>query len=240
MLSIGFSRWLAASGFQHRALPVQAGIVVYRLADRSGYVAVPIDEWDALGRQFSGRIAPVVRTARMLMGAIIPAVVLIGLILLTGPRPSEFVGSILGMTILSLLWFGPVSIYLWQSHRVRRIAKEIEAQLAKCKRVAEPRHGRSGPPRWLEIALTLLVGPTLLLQIYGTLNPQAYHGTQWSGLSLNWVGLAGLASLAWYYFLRWRANRADEAHMRELEKRGRRVDFLSRAHAQEAGASRST
>lgn len=240
MLSIGFSRWLAASGFQHRALPVQSGIVVYRLADRSGFVAVPIDQWDALGQEFSSRAAPIQRRAHWLMGGIVPGVVLIGLFGMFGQGLGDWVGSLLGISILLLLWVGPIAVYLWQSHRVRRIALEIEGRLQRCRRVAAPRQGKAGPPRWLEIVLTLLVGPALLLQIYGTINPEAYRGTPLSGTSLNWVGLAGLAALAFYYLLRWRAKRADDAYMRELERRGRRVDFLGRAHAQDGAASRST
>lgn len=240
MLSIGFSTWLASSGFQHRALPVQSGIVVYRLADRSGFVAVPIDDWNALGRHFSDESAPIRRKAHLLMGGIIPAVLLIGLFCMAVPGASDLLGAVFGLTILSLLWFGPVAIYLWQSHRIRRIATEIEGQLRRYRRVEAPPQGKDGPPRWLEIALTLLVGPTLLLQIYGSINPHAYDGSPLSGTSLNWVGLGGLAALAIYYGLRWRAKRADAAFMREMEARGRRVDFVGRAHAQEATASRST
>lgn len=240
MLSIGFSRWLAASGFQHRALPVQAGVVVYRLADRSGFVAVPIDQWEAFGQEFSDRAAPIQRIAHWLMGAIIPAVVLVGLFGMFGQGLGDWVGSFLALSILLLLWVGPIAIYLWQSHRVRRIALDIEARLRTCRRVAAPRQSKSGPPRWLQIALTLLVGPTLLLQIYGSINPQAYRNTPLSGTSLNWIGVAGLVSVALYCLLRWRAKRAHDAFIRELERRGRRVNFLDRAHAQDEAASRST
>ncbi len=224
MLHMGFSRQLAASGFQRRATAVSGGRIVHRLADGAGHVGLDAGEWRAVGEHFAAQARPVRRTVRYLSAGLFPAIFLFGMT----------IGQVLpgaGLVIVAGILLGPLAIYLWQSHRINRIARVIEAELARKPRVAAPAVIESRPPRWLEIAFMLLVGPGLIVQVYGSLNPDAFRNTPWSGTHLGWPGIAGFAVLAAMLFLRRRAGRGTASDGPADDIGGRKRDVVARARA---------
>ena len=221
-MSDNFSLFLASSGFEHRATRVPGRGVVYRLRDRSGHVALPALEWDRLQQRLAEETKPVNRRTNWLFAGLIPGIFLFGLTL----------GQILpfgGIVILVGLFFGPGAIYLWRARRIEQIARGIEAELARWPKAGPPPPVPGRTPRWMRIALFLLVGPELVLQIWGTLNPQAYAGSPWAGMHLEVPGIAGLVLLGVYQYRRWRRGRAAEAELRAALAVGRRADFVARA-----------
>lgn len=220
MLGMGFSRALASSGFRHRATAVPGGRVLYRLADGSGHVALHEREWDAVGVAFDEATQPVMRRVRWLSVALFPAIFLYAMTL----------GQVVpgaGLLVLLGIFFGPLGIYLWQSHRIAAISRLIEAELAQLPRVAAPPADPSRAPRWLEIAALLIVGPGLIVQLYGSFDPGAFRNTPWSGAHFDWKGWLGLAVLCGLAFYRWRGSAG--AGDGKPEKTGRGVDALARA-----------
>jgi len=225
MIGMGFSRALAQTGFQNRATLLPGGRVIYRLADRSGHVALGAEEWEAVGARFATEVRPVGRKTFWLSIGLFPAVFLFGMTI-----AQILPGS--GILILAGIVLGPIAIYLWQSHRIKRIADAIERELARRPRVAgAPPPPASRPPRWLEIACLLLVGPGLIVQIYGSLNPDAFRNTPWTGMHLDWTGIAGFAVLGAMLFYRWRVARDTAPDAPGEEREGRRSDVIARARA---------
>ena len=83
--------------------------------------------------------------------------------------------------------------------------------------------------RGLEIAALLLVGPHLIVQVYGSLNPDAYRNTPLLGTELDWSGIAGFLILAAILLLRWRPRWPTRRPGQVDEPTERRFDPLARA-----------
>lgn len=235
MLSLGFSRALTSGGFEHRATIMPGGRVVYRLADGSGHVDLPLRDWRALGERFQAETKAIVRRATISTVWMIPGLALYMIVMgsIAYAIDSSTLGGIGAVGFLIMLLFGPPVIYLWQSHRVQRIAAAIEAELARHPRVEAPPAVPWRVPRALEIAALVLIGPHLIVQVYGSFFPDAFRNTPWTGMHLNWSGIAGFAVLAILVFFRWRA-RGQEQEARESQGgpepalAGRRVDVIAR------------
>jgi len=222
MIGMGFSRALTESGFRHRATPIGGGRIVYRLADGSGNVALDAAEWDAVGEHFQAQVHPVGRTTTWLSIGLFPAIFVFGMT----------IGQLLpgaGILILAGILLGPIAIYLLQSYRIKHIARAIEKELARLPRVAAPPPPAWRAPRGLEIACIVLVGPGLIVQVYGSFNPDAFRNTPWTGMHLDWVGFAGFAVLGAMLFYRWRAARDAPPQVPDQEREGRRSDVIMRA-----------
>ena len=226
MLDIGFSRGLARINFKHRAT-VGSGRVTYRLADGSGHVGLETSEWRALTARFEDESRVVLRTAKLALLALFPVifayVMTLGQIMPGG-----------GIIIVAGIFLGPPGIYLWQSHKVARIARNIDAELARRPKVAAPLTSQPRAMRGLEIAALLLVGPHLILQVYGSLNPDAYRNTPLLGTELDWSDIAGFLILATILLLRWRPRWPTRPSKQVDESAGRRFDPLSRARETDA------
>jgi hypothetical protein len=226
VISFNFPRWLSRSGFQRRSAAVSRDRMVYKLADRSGYVALDRPEWEALGERFDTECKMVSRRTNWVCCCAPFAVFLFGMTL----------GQILpgaGLIIVAAIFIGPAALYVWHRRGIERVADAIEADLARRPRVAEPQGIAPPPvPRWLEIAGFFLIGPGLIIQVYGSLNPDAYRNTPLSGTQLNAFGLAGFVALAAIICLRRRARPAAAAGDEPLkadEPRARRTDAIARA-----------
>src|SRR6185436_6575883 len=114
MLDIGFSRGLARINFKHRAT-VSGGRVTYWLADGSGHVGLESSEWRALIARFEDESRMVLRRAKLALLTLFPVTFVYGMTL----------GQIMpgaGLVIVAAIFLGPPGIYLWQSHKIARIA----------------------------------------------------------------------------------------------------------------------
>jgi len=227
MLSAGFSRWLATSGFERRATLVAGGGVIYALADGSGHVALDALEWEGFGDRFEREAKAVTRRANGMYLALLPGVMVYALTF------GQFI-PFAGIVILLAIFGGPIAIYLWQSHRIKAIAAGIESDLARRPKAARRAVAAPPVPRWLEIAAALLVGPHLIFQVIGTLFPNVFRGTPWMGTRLDWSAAVGFAILATIFVLRRRAARGDAAPAAAAAPQpepGRRSDFVVRARS---------
>ena len=199
MLHIGFSRDLAKINFKDRAA-IEGGRVTYRLADGSGHVGLDAAEWRSLNAELDARSAEVLRKAKLWLILLFPGIFVYGMTL----------GQVMpgaGLVILAGIFLGPPGIYLWQSHRIKRIAATIEAELACRTKVAAPPRAPWRVPRGLEIACAVLVGPHLIFEVYGSIHPEAYRNTPFLGTSLNWTSLVSFSLIVAIFYFRWRAVR---------------------------------
>jgi len=233
MIGMSFSRALTQTGFRHRATPVSGGRVNYRLADRSGHVVLSAYEWDAYGEVFEEQVRPVARKTFWLTIGLLPGLglymIVMGGILATA-LDSNFLASVAAVGFVVGLFFGPPGIYLWQSYRVKAIAAAIEKDLATFPRAAAPPAPVGRPPRWLEIAGLVLIGPGLVIAIIGQLGgPDTFRGTPLMGAHLTVVAIAGLAILAALLLYRVRARAEGRPASPEDEREGRRVNVVKRA-----------
>jgi len=199
MLHIGFSRELAKINFRDRATP-RDGRVAYRLADKSGHVSLDAGEWAAMIAQFDRESGKVLRTARRCLIGLLPGIFVYGMTL-------AHVLPFGGLIIVLAFFLGPPGIYFWQSNRIDRIARRIDAQLAGRPKVAAPPRQPWRVPRGLEIACAVLVGPHLLFEVYGSINPGAYRNTPLLGTQLNWTSFISFSVIAAIVYFRWRAAR---------------------------------
>lgn len=211
MLHIGFSRDLAKINFKDRAT-IQGGRVTYRLADGSGHVGLDAGEWQSLNDELDARSGEVLRKAKKRLLLLFPGIFVYGMTL----------GQVMpgaGLIIVAGIFLGPPGIYLWQSHRIERISREIEDMLAARQKVVAPPRAPWRVPRWLEIACAVLVGPHLIFEIYGSINPEAYRNTPLLGTSLNWTSFFSFSVIAAIVYFRWRAvqHRANA----RLQRKGR-------------------
>lgn len=222
MLDMDFSRWLAASNIERRATTLRYGRVAYRLTDGSGHVGLDAEQWAALRAYFDAESAAAGRETRWLTIGLIPCIFLYNMT----------VANVLpggGLVILGALLFGPVAIYLRQSNRMQRLVRAIEADLSTQPRITAPPRRSSRPPRWLETAAALLIGPYLILQLYGSLDPNAFRNTPWSGTHLDATGIVALLVLVGIGYFRWRARDRSKAEPPPRERAGRSADVIARA-----------
>ena len=239
MLHIGFSRQLAESGFEHRASPAPDGRIVYRLADGSGHVRVEPGEWNALLSGFADEARGIARRAKWCLFGLFPGIFVFAMTV-GQVRPGA------GLLVVLGIFLGPPGIYLWQSYRVKWAAKALEEKLAFRRKVPAPPPVPFKLPRWIEIASFVLVGPHLLIEMYGSVNPDAYRNTPLLGTELDWTSGVSFAILAAVLYFRLRAggvvlphwfasfrsrDRAEEVV--DLEG-GRRTDVIARARRSES------
>ena len=197
MLNIGFSRDLAKINFKDRAT-IEGGRVTYRLADGSGHVGLDAVEWRSLNDELDARSGEVLRKAKKRLFLLFPCIFVYGMTL----------GQVMpgaGLIIVAGIFVGPPGIYLWQSHRIERILREIEEVLAARQKVVAPPPAPWRVPRWLEIVCAVLVGPHLILEVFGSIYPEAYRNTPLLGTSLNWTSLVSFSVIAAIFHFHWRA-----------------------------------
>jgi hypothetical protein len=221
VLHIDFSRELAKIHFKDRAT-IGDGRVTYRLADGSGHVGLDAAEWRAMNAEFDERSRQVLRKARRWLIGLFPGIFLYGMT----------VGQIMpgaGLIIVAGIFLGPPGIYLWQSHRIKAISRDIENVLADRPKVVAPPRAPWRIPRWLEIICAVLVGPHLILEVFGSIYPEAYRNTPLLGTSLNWTSLVSFSVIVAILYFHWRAvqHRANASYRRQgraAERPGRHDD----------------
>jgi hypothetical protein len=87
------------------------------------------------------------------------------------------------------------------------VQREIDRTRALLARRPRRNAPAAAPRRALnlaELAAIVLLGPHLVIQIYGTLVPGAFRNTPWTGTRLGWSGWAALALFVVLIALRWR------------------------------------
>jgi hypothetical protein len=91
---------------------------------------------------------------------------------------------------------------IWHYWVVMCATAELESRLAIEERVPEPQLPSRRGLNVVEIAAIILVGPHLIIALYGTLVPDAYDNTPFAGTRLGPWDLAGFATLIGLFILR--------------------------------------
>lgn len=190
-IDIGFASALHRTAFLHRATPAPDGRhVIYRLADGSGHVRVPRDEWEQIGAIFQKETKAIRRRAivRILL---LPFVVLIVGFTIAQVIPWG------GLLIVVLFFGGPIANYLYQSYEVKKVSRAVDATFATLPRTQAAPPTPERPPRWLDIACIFLVGPWLILALIGEVGgPDTYRNTPLKGMHLDWEAWLAIGVLA--------------------------------------------
>ena len=185
MLSPGFADALNRSDLTRRAAVRPDGQIAYARADGSGHVVASQLEWREQLARYDAHLKPIRRRTLWWSIGLFPGILLFGMT----------VGQVVpfaGVLILAAMFGGPLVIYLRHSRAVRRIAAEIDRELAVGETCPAPARASFVLPRWFEIAFLLLVGPDLLLSVVGEIGgPDTYRGTPLWGTDLGALEIVG-------------------------------------------------
>lgn len=201
-----------------------------RMPDGRGDVRLTTQEWDALGGWFRTQVAPSARRLRLAVLLTLPLIIAFLAIVANVPSLETIFGWLFNLSpplaMLFLCGALPLTMTALHALAVQRAIDGVNEALAD-----RPRHGTSGlaPPRALnvvELIALALVGPHLIVGLWGSLFPNAFRNTPWTGAHLDAQGLAGLVVLLALGLLRWRRMRRGAAFAAEGS---RSVDVVARA-----------
>jgi hypothetical protein len=125
----------------------------------------------------------------------------------------------------------PIAAIVLHARTVMRALDAARSDLARFPRQQLRNRMPPADARPLEKVAIFAVLPYLLIQVWGTIDPDAYRNTPWTGTQLDFSSLVGVAALIWLGWRRWdavRRVRSEEAA--ELAEAGpRRTNFVNRA-----------
>ncbi|WP_136943069.1 hypothetical protein [Sphingomonas baiyangensis] len=191
---------MARLRFRQRGEAMRDGTVHVDPRDGGGRVPMPREEWDRCVDWFACEIRPATRALKLLILLQIPlAILTLGILTrldLIAPIDRMFAGAFAIVPVLVVtcwpLLLG-AAIY-WRAYRT--IVRHFADGLAQRPRV--PAADRTTRRLHLaEIVALVLVGPHLLIALYGTLAPNAFDHTPWMGTRLGPLDLIGFALLGW-------------------------------------------
>lgn len=190
---------LAVARLRQRCMVDENGLAHVRV-DRDGAVTLPAEEWEALGARFHAAIKPSASRLRWSVPLAIPFdVAEIMLMKALPPLGAFFDQAVAAFPNLTLmLFFSGLPLAAMIAHMLT-VQREIDRTLSLL--ALHPRQRPTASPsnpalKLLDLAAIVFIGPHVLIQVYGTLVPDAYRNTPWTGARLDWTGWAGLAVLA--------------------------------------------
>ena len=199
---------LAVAMLRQRCTIDEAGIAHFRI-DAASAVTLPAAEWEALGARFHAAIVPSARRLRWSVPLAIPFVIAEFMLMQAVPPLGALFDSLCvalpGLTPMLLFSGLPLAAMAAHMLTVYREINRTRALLADRPRQHLPATGNSPVSNVVELAAIVFLGPHILIQIYGTLVPDAFRNTPWTGTQLDMSGLAGLAVFAALMTLRVRA-----------------------------------
>lgn len=213
---------IAVARLQHRCVSLTADRVRFRMGGGEGDVILSNTQWDALGSRFRDAVRPSARALFWALVATIPFGILLCAVIAAVPGLAATIDALdailPGLSVLLVTSGLPLFAMARHMIAVQRAVDMTRGALATCPRIeASVQAPRKRALQFFEIAALVLVGPHLVIQTYGSLNPQAFRNTPWAGTHLDISGIAGFVVLAALGLLHW---------MPSLP--GRRVDRLAR------------
>ncbi len=187
--------------------------------------------WSAILDDYRAAVLPSRRRLRWAMILAIPFSIFLIVIMKAIPGLEAVVYAIdRTIPIVTLLIAAGLPIAAITSHVVtlQRAMDRARRDLDRHPHQAARPHPVSPGASPLEKLAAFVLIPHLLIQIYGSIDPDAYRNTPWTGTRFDVSGLAALAILGWLGWRRWRAARAfskDQPAPREA----RSVDVVTRA-----------
>jgi hypothetical protein len=221
---------IAVTRLKQRCVEDGSPGVRLRMPDGKGDVRLATHEWEALGGWYRAQVAPSAKRLRLAVWLTLPLIIACLGITANVPVLKAAVEGLFeaspALFMLFLCGGLPLTMAALHARAVQRAVDGVNEALA-----GRPRLGTSclPPPRALnvlELIALVLVGPHLVIGIVGSLNPDAFRNTPWTGSHLDAQGLAGLAVLLALGLLRWRRTRRAAAFAAEGS---RSVDVVARA-----------
>ncbi len=216
----------------------QEGENVYvRLPDGTQEARLTPAEWRLIVARFEGKVIPSAWWMRLACILTLPFGIM--LLLTIGSVPAlrsafdafnDTIPIVLPLLCMSGL---PITAIVLHTRNVLRALDQARSELFGFPRQEAPNRK---PPREalpLEKVAIFAVLPYLLIQIWGTIHPDAYRNTPWTGTRLDLTSVVGVAALVW---LGWRratqARRAAVERAAEYRETGSRsADFVARARS---------
>lgn len=201
-----------------------------RMPDGKGDVRLTANEWEALGGWLRDQVAPSAKRLRLSVWLTLPLIIaFLGIVANIPALKAGFewlFDQAAPLVMLFLCGGLPLTMAALHALAVQRAMDGVNEALAD-----RPRHGISNlpPPKALntvELIALVLVGPHLILGIIGTINPDAFRNTPWTGTHLDLRSIAGLVVLLALGVMRWRRMRQSAAYLAEGS---RSVDVVARA-----------
>ena len=201
-----------------------------RMPDGQGDVRLAAHEWDALGDWFRVQITPSARRLRLAVVLTLPLIIAFLAVIANVPVLKSAFERVFdaapALFMLFLCGALPLTMTALHALAVQRAVDGVNEALAD-----RPRLGTSClPPRRalnaMELIALVLVGPHLILGLWGSVFPGAFLNTPWSGTRLDAFGVAGIAVFLLLGFLRWRRSRPPRPTGDDV---GRSVDIVARA-----------
>lgn len=191
---------------QQRCVALDSGHLLFRMRDGRGAVRLSREKWEALGATYRTRIAP---SAKLLCWAAwlqIPLAIFALFVMMSIPGFTALGGLIdrviPGISVILITAWPLLLGSAWHYMAVGRATSDLMSVLAAEERVPEPplplRRGLNG----LEILAIALVGPHLIVGLYGTLVPDAYDNTPFAGTSLGLLDIFAFCVLIGLIILR--------------------------------------
>lgn len=192
---------LSKTRLDQRATTLDGGDVLFDAPDREGPIRFSAERWEAVRHWHSEQMAPAGRFFKwsMWLNAPIALGVLIALMMFM-PGWSVFARwvdrTLPPQIVLGLMLTWPAIIGLIVNARATFRANDaLDRMVAGMPREATVLIPKRRLIHGLELLAVALVGPHLVLGLYGTLNPGAYFNTPLSGTQLGWVDVVGLGVL---------------------------------------------
>jgi hypothetical protein len=200
----------------------------FRMDDGKGDVRLTEQEWESLGGWFREAVAPSARRLRLAILFTVPFGIALLAVIANVPALAAVAGridNVVPLLLPLLITAGlPLGAAVAHGLAVQRAFDGVKQAL-----LSRARLGASPVPRALnalELIALVLVGPHLLVGLVGSLSPDAFRDTPWSGAQLGLLDLLGLVVLAALAWRRWQTNRHAAAWAGEG---GRAVDVVARA-----------
>jgi hypothetical protein len=212
----------------------EGDLVCVRVDGGAAEVRIPPHEWSAILGRYRAGVDASRRRIRWAMILQLPfAVLLLALVLSIAPLKAALYwldenANFLCLLIVLAMWSGlPLGAIVLHWRTVLRSLDRARLELARFRQ--HPARNRLPPRKALptEKLVILTIVPWLIIQAYGTIDPDAYRNTPWTGTELDLVSVVAVAILAGIGFRRWRAVRLAVAEQ-EPPKTGREVDVLAR------------
>ena len=211
------------------------GSVLVRLPGGKHEARLTPAQWQAILDRYHAVVDPSAKWLKWAFILTIPlAIAVLVLISAIPPLKQAFhafdraVPIVLPLLIMSGL---PIAAIVMHARNVMRALDRARAELARFPRQPARNRLPSSNARPLEKVAIFAIFPYLIIQTWGTIDPDAYRNTPWTGTRLDLTSMVGVAVLVWLGYRRWDAVRrvASEEAAEAAEASPRKTDVIARA-----------
>ena len=189
---------LARARLHQRCSFMDDGGVVFRLRSGAGWVRLTSGEWDALGHCFATALRPSSARVRLAMYSTIPFALALLALIANVPALDAAAAwldrAVPGVAPLLVTCGLPLAAILGHGLAVSRAVAEVE-EAARRYPLCDP--PAAAPARTglnaLELIALFVIGPGLLVKVYGSIHPEGLRNTPMTGQHIDITGAIGIA-----------------------------------------------